>query len=99
MAQYNNPQQEPGMERRLLIIFVLTFVVILLFQPLLKKYFPQPPEQKPATPQQAKPPTQPPIPLNATSGQAAGFQPALRATSPQARRQAANESQTVVEHD
>jgi YidC/Oxa1 family membrane protein insertase len=99
LAQYNNPQQEPGMERRLLIIFVLTFVVILFFQPLLKKYLPQPPEQKPATPQPAQNPTQPPIPPNATSGQAAGFQPAPGATSQQARRQAANESQTVVEND
>ena len=35
------------MERRLLLVFVLTFVVILLFQPVLKKYIPQPPEQKP----------------------------------------------------
>ncbi len=31
------------MERRLLIVFALTFLVIMLFQPLLKKYGPQPP--------------------------------------------------------
>jgi YidC/Oxa1 family membrane protein insertase len=30
------------MERRLLVVFALTFLVILLFQPLLKKYGPQP---------------------------------------------------------
>ena len=29
------------MERRLLLVFALTFLVIILFQPLLKKYFPQ----------------------------------------------------------
>ncbi len=34
------------MERRLLLTFALTFLVILLFQPILKKYFPQ----APATP-------------------------------------------------
>ena len=39
---FNNPQQEPGMERRLLLVFALTFLVIILFQPLLKKYLPQP---------------------------------------------------------
>src|SRR5260370_1404899 len=31
------------MERRLLVVFALTFLVIMLFQPLLKKYGPQPP--------------------------------------------------------
>ena len=31
------------MERRLLLVFALTFLVIILFQPLLKKYLPQPP--------------------------------------------------------
>ena len=29
------------MERRLLLVFALTFLVIILFQPLLKKYLPQ----------------------------------------------------------
>jgi YidC/Oxa1 family membrane protein insertase len=31
------------MERRLLVVFALTFLVIMLFQPLIKKYGPQPP--------------------------------------------------------
>ena len=43
MAEFKNPQQEPGAERRLLLVFVLTFVVLIIFQPLLKKFFPQPP--------------------------------------------------------
>ena len=34
------------MERRLLIVFALTFLVIMLFQPLLKKYGPQPPAKQ-----------------------------------------------------
>ena len=41
MPDFQNPQQEPGMERRLLLVFALTFVVILASQPLLKKYLPQ----------------------------------------------------------
>src|ERR1700757_4026211 len=43
LAEFQNPQQEPGMERRLLLVFALTFLVIMLFQPILKKYMPQPP--------------------------------------------------------
>ena len=31
------------MERKLLLVFALTFLVIMLFQPILKKYRPQPP--------------------------------------------------------
>ncbi|MGA9898787.1 MAG: hypothetical protein WBQ09_11855, partial [Terriglobales bacterium] len=57
MAEFQNPQQEPGMERRLLLVFALTFLVIVLFQPLLKKYYPQPT----APPSQAQPQTQPQI--------------------------------------
>ena len=41
LAEFQNPQQEPGMERRLLLVFALTFLVIVLFQPIIKKYFPQ----------------------------------------------------------
>ena len=56
MAEYQNPQHEPGGERRLLMIFVVTFVVMLLFQPLLKKYFPTPPAPQQITqPAPAKP--------------------------------------------
>ena len=40
LAEYQNPQHEPGSEKRLLLVFLLTFVVMLAFQPLLKKYFP-----------------------------------------------------------
>ena len=47
MAEYHNPQHEPGTERRLLLVFALTFLVIILFQPLLKKYGPQPPAEPP----------------------------------------------------
>ncbi|MDP9160520.1 MAG: membrane protein insertase YidC [Acidobacteriota bacterium] len=42
MPNYQSPQQEPGMERRLLLVFALTFLIIVAFQPLLKKYLPQP---------------------------------------------------------
>ena len=84
-----------------MIVFVLTFVVMLAFQPLLKKYFPQP-----ATPvQQNQPaPVQP-----ATAAPVAAAVPAARnaATKASAKsavasavtRQAASETETVIEND
>ena len=96
LAEFNNPQQEPGMERRLLLVFVLTFVVILLFQPLLKKYLPQPPEQKPASPQVAQPQPQPPMP----SASPAASPPARNEhAAPSAPKQAGSESESVIEND
>jgi YidC/Oxa1 family membrane protein insertase len=77
------------MERRLLLVFALTFLVIILFQPLLKKYLPQP--AAPATQTQTLPQssTQPaaamgsqaPVPTGGTS------------------KQAASEAETVIEND
>jgi len=40
------------MERRLLLVFALTFLVIVLFQPILKKYLPQSPVTAPQAQQQ-----------------------------------------------
>jgi YidC/Oxa1 family membrane protein insertase len=90
LAQYQNPQNEPGGERRLLLIFLVTFAVMLAFQPLLKRYFPAPPAQQqqsqPARPQPAQtaaaaPPTPAPTPVPAVS------------------KQASSEAETVVEND
>ena len=90
MAEYQNPQHEPGSERRLLLIFLVTFVALLLFQPLLKKYFPTPPapQNLPAQPQSASTPspTPPPPPP-----------PTIASTA--ATKHAANESETVIEND
>jgi YidC/Oxa1 family membrane protein insertase len=86
------------MERKLLLVFALTFLVIMLFQPLLKKYGPQPPakqESSPATPaqNQAQLPSQAPTQLptaTGTSGKKASAGALLQATS---------ESETVIEND
>ena len=90
MAEYKNPQQEPGSERRLLLIFLVTFVVILAFQPLFKKYFPQ----QPAPQQQSQPaPTQ-----TAASPATAPAGPAV-AVPAGVTKQAAGEAETVIEND
>ena len=93
MAEYQNPQQEPGGERRLLLVFLATFVLMLMFEPLLKKYFPQPP-----------------APTRQTQSQAANTQPAEAPTAaeqpapvtvpaPGVTKQAASETETVIEND
>ncbi|HXW99577.1 MAG TPA: membrane protein insertase YidC [Candidatus Acidoferrales bacterium] len=87
MADYQNPQHEPGSERRLLLIFLVTFVVMLAFQPLLKKYFPQPPAQQPTQTAQSE----------TASTQPAPAPPAT--PPPGVAKQAASETETVIEND
>lgn len=78
------------MERRLLLVFALTFLAIILFQPILRKYGSQPPpeEKKPQT-TLANPPVHPllPPPPEATTGSAA------------VSRQGSSEAETVIEND
>jgi YidC/Oxa1 family membrane protein insertase len=98
LAEYHNPHQEPGTERRLLLIFALTFLAILLFQTVFKKYLPQAPEPKPAATQaQNQPATQgQPAPTTAAPTPAPAPQ---RAAAPKSTKQASSESETVIEND
>ncbi len=90
------------MERKLLVVFALTFLVIVLFQPLLKKYGPQPPakQESAAEPRSAGQPgaavpaqaSQPPAQIGATTGTNAP-------TSASAPLQAESESETLIEND
>ena len=82
------------MERRLLLVFALTFLVIVLFQPIIKKYLPQP--STPAQQTQSQAQTTPPA---AAINQAQPAQPAVPALNAGATKQAASESETVVEND
>jgi YidC/Oxa1 family membrane protein insertase len=92
LAEFQNPQQEPGMERRLLLVFALTFLVIILFQPLLKKYYPQSPAPQTQPQTQAQPPA-----LPATN--AAEVERPKGIASFVASKQASTESETTVEND
>jgi len=101
LAEFQNPQQEPGTERRLLLVFALTFLVIMLFQPLMKKYGPQPPAPKPEAsqpenPSTAQPQAQPP----AAAGVAAATPRSLtpKGAAMTATKQASSESETVIEN-
>jgi len=93
LADFPNPQQDPGMERRLLLVFALTFIVILLFQPILKKYLPQAPAA-PAQHQSQAPPVAP----AASSPQPAEARPAPL-PGKRSAKQATAESESVVEND
>jgi len=94
------------MERKLLLVFALTFLVIMLFQPLLKKYGPQPPAKQ-ESPQAAPSQAQAPSANSATSVtqtsenaggiRAAGRRNASAATQP--IQQASAETETVIEND
>ena len=78
------------MERRLLLVFALTFLVIILFQPLLKKYLPQSATPAPETPVAV----QPSNPATASAATPQVSVPANGVTT-----QASTESETVVEND
>src|SRR6266436_6554920 len=91
------------MERRLLLVFALTFLVIMLFQPFLKKYGPQPPaKSESAEPRSAGQPgaTVPaPVPESDASLRSAGRTNASVPTRTSASQVAASESETAIEND
>ena len=89
MADFQNPQQEPGTERRLLLVFALTFLIILASQPLLKKYGPKAPEPAPA----AQNVVASPVPAEPSAAPGNTIQP------PAGTKQASEEATTVVESD
>jgi YidC/Oxa1 family membrane protein insertase len=90
LPDIQNPQHEPGNEKRLMLVFLLAFIVMLAFQPLLKKYFPQPVPP----PQQQVQPSQPQS--IATAPTAA---PAIATATTTVIKQAASETETVIEND
>ena len=81
------------MERRLLLVFVLTFVVILAFQPILKKYLPQAPATKSPAQTQTAAPVAPP------ASAATVEQPKIPVPAAGGSKQASAESETVIEND
>ncbi|HLW86593.1 MAG TPA: membrane protein insertase YidC [Candidatus Sulfotelmatobacter sp.] len=97
MADFQNPQQEPGSEKRLVLVFILTFLVILAFQPLLKKYGPQPTAPQSAN-QAAQTQSSSSSSSSSTSAPAAPNLPAVPVPVG-AAKQASSEAETVVEND
>jgi YidC/Oxa1 family membrane protein insertase len=96
LTEYQNPQNDPGSEKRLLLAFLLVFVMIAVMQYLLPKPQPQPEPQKPAGQQPAQTTTAAPLPAAATP-QPAPVQPRRAVTVPV--KQAAAETETVLDND
>jgi YidC/Oxa1 family membrane protein insertase len=95
LPEFKNPQQEPGAEKRLLLVFLLTFVVLIIFQPLLKKYMPQPP----AAPPQKQAVTEPAAPAPASAPAATVAAKAKNAPAVAVSKQGSAETETVIEND
>jgi len=91
LAEFKNPQQEPGTERRLLLVLVLTFLGFIVFQGLLKKYVPQPP----APQTQNQPAPAKPAPASSAPAPSAP----LAAMANTVAKQASSETETVIEND
>jgi YidC/Oxa1 family membrane protein insertase len=79
LTEYHNPQNDPGSEKRLLLAFLLVFVMIAVMQYLLPKPQPRPEQPRPGGQQQAQttpgastpvpqPPPATPIPQPAARG-------------------------------
>jgi YidC/Oxa1 family membrane protein insertase len=98
LAEFKNPQQEPGTERRLLLVFALTFLVIMLFQPLLKKYGPQPPAPQPEAAHPQNPPSAQ-AQIQPQSGTVAIPERAKTTAGAVPIKRASDESETVIEND
>ncbi len=102
MNDFQTPNQDPGAERRLLLTFALTFVVIFITQQFITKFYkaPAPPQRQEQTPPQ-NPAQQTGSPLPSTpvasSPTKRSSTPAVPASAPS--KQASTESQTVVEND
>jgi YidC/Oxa1 family membrane protein insertase len=93
LPDFQNPQQEPGSERRLLLVFLLTFVVLMVFQPLLKKFMPQPASPQPAAPQAQSSSLQ----AQNQTASAPAVSPSIAASA--LSKQASSETETVIEND
>jgi YidC/Oxa1 family membrane protein insertase len=91
LTDFQNPQHEPGSEKRLLLAFALTMLILLAMQPFMSRY----------TKQQQPPASAPSQPSAPAAGQPA--QPETKPTAPIARApastMASSESETVVEND
>ncbi len=91
LSEFQNPQNQPGMDKRVIFIFVFTMALLLLAQQFLVK-----PQQRLNRQQAAK---SAPAPAGTPVRPSAATAPLRPANRPVAAVQAASESTTVVEND
>ncbi|PYV65013.1 MAG: hypothetical protein DMG97_33355, partial [Acidobacteria bacterium] len=104
MPEYKSPQSEPGNEQRFLLVILVMAAVIFGSQFLLRKFGPQPPANsaRPNQTTQAPPAQSQATPAQSTAGatQATAVSPrAPKAPASASTKQAASETETVVEND
>src|SRR5580658_3342226 len=92
------------MERRLLVVFALTFLVIMLFQPLLKKYGPQPPTKTESAAERGAGQPSAAVPTQNSAQNLAQRTPdfvpkGIKVIRESAPLQATSERETVIEND
>ena len=87
MSDFQNPQHEPGSEKRMLLAFALTMLILLAMQPLISRYTKQSQPSAPAV--------TPPVASNPAPPKAKPAAPAPVV----AGKTAAVESETVIEND
>jgi YidC/Oxa1 family membrane protein insertase len=103
LTEYRNPQNEPGSEKRLLLAFLLVFVVIGVMQFLLPKPQPQP-QSEPAKPAGQTQPQSTPVPSSAVPAapsvpSAARKTPVQQAAAKAPVKHAEAETLTVLENE
>ncbi len=91
MAEIRNPQSEPGGERKLLIVFALTFLMIIIGQAVFFKNVPKKPQDN----KQSQPAAATTAPAAIPTASAAPATPAIAAPV----KQAQGETETVVENN
>jgi len=98
LTDFQNPQQDPGTQRNMLLAFAIAFLIILASQPLMKKYGPKPPEPAPVTFTQPAA-QQAPAPLPSAERSSSGTSATGSAGFPAVTKQAETETEIVVEND
>jgi len=87
------------MDRKLLIVFALTFLVLIFFRPLLNKYAPQPPAKTESAQTQQNQAPLPSQSLTPTTSSTSAAPHATAAPGSVPAQQAATESESVIEND
>jgi YidC/Oxa1 family membrane protein insertase len=91
LAEYRNPQNEPGADSRFLLLFLVAFAIMLALQPLYKKYLPASPAPQQLRSSESQTQTETP------RSTAAPAKPA--APDSVVTKQASDETETVIEND
>ena len=98
MAEYHNPQQEPGAEKRLLLVLFISFIGVTLLQFFIKTPQPQPkpgPEQQQAQPSPS--PAATPVAARPSAAKPRKIKAAATPNLPV--KQASATTETVIEND